>query len=262
MSFGAILGQMMQQGLSSRGGGGGRLQDALKNLGARQPGQPGQGGGANDLFGQLQTMLAGAQSQGGIATQAKDFLTKGQVGGVTGGQMGGIGAIAGALLGGGKGAVRGGALAMLGALALTALRQSQARAGAAPAQIAPEEVEAAVSPDSEQLMVRAMIAAAKADGAVDQAEMQKIIGQVSEGGVEPSERDFVMSELAAPLDVDAIVAAVNGPAQAAQVYAASLMAITADTEVEKAYLRDLAARLNLDAAAVAQLHQMTGAPAI
>ena len=259
MSFGAILGQMMQQGLSTRGSGGGRLQDALKNLGA---GQPGQGGGANDLFGQLQTMLAGVQSQGGIATQAKDFLTRGQVGGVTGGQMGGIGAIAGALLGGGKGAVRGGALAMLGTLALAALRQSQAQAGAAPAQIAPEEVEAAVSPDSEQLMVRAMIAAAKADGAVDQAEMQKIIGQVSEGGVEPSERDFVMSELAAPLDVDAIVAAVNGPAQAAQVYAASLMAITADTEVEKAYLRDLAARLNLDAAAVAQLHQMTGAPAI
>ncbi|PJN96052.1 hypothetical protein CNY89_04855 [Amaricoccus sp. HAR-UPW-R2A-40] len=80
MSFGAILGQMMQQGLSSRGSGGGRLQDVLKNLGA---GQPGQGGGANDLFGQLQTMLAGAQSQDGIATQAKDFLTKGQVGGVT-----------------------------------------------------------------------------------------------------------------------------------------------------------------------------------
>lgn len=253
MSFGAILGQMMQQGLSSRGGG--RLQDSLRNLG-------GQGGASNDLFGQLQAMLAGARSQGGVATQAKDFLTRGQVGGVSGGQMGGIGAIAGALLGGGKGAVRGGALAMLGTLALTALRQSQARAGAAPQPVAPEEVEGVVSPDGEQLMVRAMIAAAKADGAVDQAEMEKIIGQVAEGGVEPSERDFVMSELAAPLDVDGIVAAVNGPAQAAQVYAASLMAIAVDTEAEKAYLRDLARRLNLDAAAVAQLHQMTGAPAV
>lgn len=256
MSFGAILGQMMQQGLSSRGGGGGRMQDSLKNLGSSQ------GGASNDLFGQLQNMLGGARSQGGIATQAKDFLTKGQAGGMSGGQMGGIGAIAGALLGGGKGAVRGGALAMLGTLALSALRQSQARAGAAPEPIQPEEVEATVSPDGEKLMVRAMIAAAKADGAVDQAEMQKIIGQVSEGGVEPSERDFVMAELAAPLDVAGLVADVRGPAQSAQVYAASLMAITIDTDVEKAYLRDLAARLNLDAAAVAKLHQMTGSPAI
>lgn len=253
MSFGAILGQMMQDGLSGRGG---RLQDSLRNLGA------GRGGATDDLFAQIQNALTNAKGPGGFGDQARDFLTKGQVGGLSGGQLGGIGAIAGALLGGGKGAIRGGALAVLGTLALNALRQAQAGATAAPARIEAEEVAASVSPETEKLMVRAMIAAAKADGAVDQEEMQKIIGRVGEDGVEESERAFVMSELAAPLDIDAIVAAVSTPEQAAQVYAASLMAISADTPAEQAYLRDLAARLGLDAATLGQLHQVTGAPTL
>lgn len=252
MSFGAILGQMMQDGLSGRGG---RLQDSLKNLGAQR------GGATDDLFAQIQNALGNAKGPGGFGDQARDFLTKGQMGGLSGGQLGGIGAIAGALLGGGKGAVRGGALAVLGTLALNALRQAQAGSGAAPARIEAEEVAASVSPETEKLMVRAMIAAAKADGAVDQEEMQKIIGRVGEDGVDDSERAFVMAELAAPLDIDSLVAGVSTPEQAAQVYAASLMAITADTPAEQAYLRDLAARLGLDAATLGQLHQVTGAPA-
>lgn len=251
MSFGAILGQMMQDGLA----GGGRLQDSLRNLNARS-------GGGSDLFGQLQNVLANAQGPGGLGDQARDFLTKGQVGGLSGGQLGGIGAIAGALFGGGaKGAVRGGALAVLGTLALNALRQAQAGGGGAPAQIGADQIAATISPENEKLMIRAMIAAAKADGAVDQTEMQKIIGRVGEGGVEDSERAFVMAELAAPLDIDALAAEVTTPEQAAQIYAASLMAISVDSAAETAYLRDLAARLRLDPAAVAELHQMTGAPA-
>ena len=48
---------------------------------------------------------------------------------------------------------------------------------------------------------------------------------------------------------------------AAQVYAASLLAIDSDSESERAYLRALAEALGLDAETVAQLHGMTGAPA-
>lgn len=254
MSFGAILSQMLQDGLGGRGG---RLQDSLRNLG----GGGGSGGATDDIFARLQGALAGARGPGGFAGQAHDFLTKDQMGGLSGGQLGGVGAIAGALLGGGKGAIRGGALAVLGTLALSALRQAQAGKGAAPAEITPAQIDAALSPDAEKLMIRAMIAAAKADGAVDQEEMQKIIGRIGEGGVEESERSFVMSELAAPLDLDGLVAEVKSPEQAAQVYAASLMAIRTDTEAEEAYLRELAARLGLDAAAVSGLRQMTGAPA-
>ena len=56
----------------------------------------------------------------------------------------------------------------------------------------------------------------------------------------------MLDQMAAPLDVGGLAAQVSGPAQAAQVYAASLLAIDADTEQEQALPRDLAARARLD----------------
>ena len=266
MSFGDILGQIMQQGLGGQTQTRDRLQTTANNLDA-------QGGGLGGLLGQLQGALAGGGAGGlggatqGFGDRARDFARSEQVGGLSGGQIGGIGALAGAILGGGglRGAARGGAMAILGTLALNALRAAQAnRAGGGAAEAAPveeREVRALTGPDSEKLALRAMIAAAKADGQIDQAEMQKIIGKISADDVTPDEKQFVLEEMGRPLDVAALAAEARDPAQAAQVYAASILAIDADTEQERAYLRELASALGLDAAAVAQLHKMTGVPA-
>ncbi|TPE50143.1 tellurite resistance TerB family protein [Amaricoccus solimangrovi] len=267
MSLGAILEQMMRQG----GGGGSRLDQLLRNLGGT--GRT-TGGGLGDLLGQLQGALAGATGgasggvsgggTGGLAGRAKDFLGREQVGGLTGGQLGGIGAIAGALLGGGAGgAAKGGAMAILGTLALGALRAAQAeRAGGAPAADIPpatEEIASVTGPEAERLVLLAMISAAKADGSVDEAEMKKIIGKAGEDGVTEEEKQFVLSELTTPVDIDALAARVTSPTQAAAVYAASLLTITPDTPAEKAYLSQLAAALRLDPAAVEALEKTTGA---
>ena len=273
MSFGNILGQLMNGGLGGQTQG--RVNNSLNSLGA----SGGSGGGLDGLLGQLQGALGGAAggaggggaggALGGFADKARDFMTKEQVGGMNTAQIGGIGAVAGALLGGGVGgAARGGALAVLGTLALGALKSAQARAAASqPGQggeliAAPHEIAAVTGPAAEKLMVRAMISAAKADGQIDQAEMQKIIGKVGDEGVSPEEKAFVMAELSAPIDIDGLAAEAQGPAQAAEVYAASLIAINLDTEAERDYLRRLAQALRLDPATVAQLHQMTGAPSI
>jgi uncharacterized membrane protein YebE (DUF533 family) len=266
MSFGTILGQIMQQGLGQSQGGD-RLRSTTNAL------QSGTGtGGLDGILGQIQGALGRAgvdtaglqQSAGGFADKAGDFMRKDQVGGLSGGQIGGIGALAGALLGGGLGgAARGGAMAVLGTLALTALRNAQsAKSAAAPAELDAVEVEAVTSPAAEKLLVTAMISAAKSDGQIDQAEMQKIIGKISADSVTPEEKQFVLEQMAAPIDIPALAAQVHGQPQAAQVYAASLMTIAADTPAEQAYLRELAAALNLDPAAVDQLHQMTGAGAL
>jgi uncharacterized membrane protein YebE (DUF533 family) len=261
MSFGNILGQLLQDGVGGRQSG--RLQDSLRNLGGQ-----GGGGGLGGILGQLQGAIGGAQQPGGFGDRARDFMTKEQVGGLSGGQLGGIGALAGALLGGGVGgAARGGALAILGTLALGALKNAQAAraAGGAAAPDAidldPREVAAVTGPEVEKLLVRAMISAAKADGNIDQAEMQNIIGKIGEGGVTDEEKAFVMGELSAPVDVAALAGEARSPAVAAEVYAASLIAISVDSDAERQYLRALAQALRLDAATVAQLHQMTGAPA-
>lgn len=267
MSLGDILGQMMQQGLGGQGTQNPRLQNATQNLGGSSG-----GGGLDAIFGQLQGALGRAgidtaglqQSAGGFADKASDFMRKDQVGGLSGAQIGGIGAVAGALLGGGLGgAARGGAMAVLGTLALSALKNAQARrAGqAAPAPVEPHELEAVTAPENEKLLLTAMISAAKADGTIDQTEMQKIIGRISKDSVTPEEKQFVLDQMAAPLDISALAAQVTSQAQGAQVYAASLLAIDSDSDAERAYLSALAKALNLDADTVAQLHSMTGAQA-
>lgn len=124
-----------------------------------------------------------------------------------------------------------------------------------PPQAAPQ-----IDADTAMLLVHAMIAAAKADGEVDAAEMQNILGRLEQAGISPEERAFLMTELTRPLDLDGLVAKVTNPALAPEVYAASLLAITVDTPDEEAYLRTLAEKLQLDAATVAHLHQQFNAP--
>ena len=104
-----------------------------------------------------------------------------------------------------------------------------------------------------------MISAAKADGQIDQAEMQQVIGRLAADSVTAEEKQFVLDQIAAPIDVAALAAEVRSPAQAAEVYAASLLAIHADTDAERSYLAELARALRLDEATVAELHRMTGA---
>jgi len=261
MSFGDILGQIMQQGLGGQAQTRGRLQTAADNMD--------QSGGLGSIFGQLQSALGGVGgpggAAGGFADKARDFMREDQVGGLSGAQIGGIGAAAGALLGGGLGgAARGGAMAVLGTLALGALKRAQAAretSAAGPATIDPGEIRAVTGADSEKLVLKAMISAAKADGQIDQAEMQKIIGKISTDSVTPEEKQFVLDQMAQPVDVAALAAEARNPAQAAQVYAASILAIDADSDQEKAYLADLARALELPREAVAQLHEMTGVPA-
>ena len=257
MGFGDLLGQMIQQGVGGPSRPGDRLDQTLQGLG-------GSGGALDGLFSQLQGALGGSGGAGGqlggLADMAKDFLGQKQVGGLTGGQLGGIGAIAGALLGGGAGgAVKGGAMAVLGTLAISALKAAQAGSSAPGAvEASPEEVKALASPSTEKLLVSAMISAAKADGQVDQAEMEKIIGKLSADSVTDEEKQFVMSQLSTPVDIPALAAQVTSPAQAAAVYVASLVAITPDSEAEKAYLADLATALGLDDATAALLRQTAG----
>jgi uncharacterized membrane protein YebE (DUF533 family) len=160
-----------------------------------------------------------------------------------------------------RGAVGAGGLALLAMVAMKALQnrggQSAAATPAAPASL-PEET---VSEDAAALVLRAMIDAAKADGQIDGNEMQQIMGKLDEGGATAEEKDLLLSEMRKPLDPEGLAAQARTPELAAQVYAASLLAIEVDTDAERAYLRQLATALRLDAGTVQQLHAGLGAPA-
>jgi uncharacterized membrane protein YebE (DUF533 family) len=222
----------------------------------------------------------GAQSQasasgesdllGRLGSIAKSFLGEGQQGKSL--AAGGLGALMGAILGGGgksmKGALGGGALALLGSIALQALRGSQKKgqpqeidsgARLAAGLREPENAQEAKQVESiVDLTVKAMINAAKADGRIDEDEMQKVVGELQGDGITDAEREYLLAEVRKPLCTEEIVKAVPDRQVAAQVYTASLLAIEVDTPAEKAYLQGLARDLNLDSRVVNQIHSTLG----
>jgi uncharacterized membrane protein YebE (DUF533 family) len=99
------------------------------------------------------------------------------------------------------------------------------------------------------LMLRAMIAAATADGHVDSAERARIADQLDAAGLGPAARDQVLAEFdraAAPED---LAREARDPMLAAQVYAAAVAGAAAIEGAERAWLDGFAKALKLDRAA-------------
>lgn len=112
--------------------------------------------------------------------------------------------------------------------------------------------------DTAILLIRAMIAAAHADGVLDDDERARIFQQLDNLGLSEEEHDFMERELHAPWNAAALAASASSPDVARQVYAASLLAIEVDTPEERSYLEELAGRLRLDESAVAAIHRELG----
>jgi uncharacterized membrane protein YebE (DUF533 family) len=166
----------------------------------------------------------------------------------------------GLAVGGGR---AGGATALLGLLALQAFRHAgstkvinrsaQLTAGLREPGNAGE---ASWIESLAALTVRAMINAAKADGEIDAAELQRISDQLD--SLDPHHRQALLHALQEPMETDAIVQAVSDEQVAAQVYAASLLATGNDTVARRNYLAELAFKLDLDGRVTDFLHNALG----
>src|SRR3546814_4842913 len=60
------------------------------------------------------------------------------------------------------------------------------------------EVEQMTAPETAELCLRGMIEAVKSDGAIAPEEIERITGQLQEGGITAEEQRFVMEQLAKP----------------------------------------------------------------
>lgn len=109
---------------------------------------------------------------------------------------------------------------------------------------------ATLSNDFALTLLRAMIAAAKADGHIDASERQKIMDKVHAVDLGSEAEAFLAEELANPIDLDALVAAGRTEEQRVEIYTASRLAIDPDTRAERGYLDLLAGRLRLPDALV------------
>ncbi|KAF0174515.1 MAG: tellurite resistance TerB family protein [Hyphomonadaceae bacterium] len=177
------------------------------------------------------------------------------------------GALAGMLAGAGAPKFTGalaklGGVAALGGLAWYAWKRHEARQQGA----TPLEAEAIDAPpphflplsgsDAQRLAkitLKAMINAAKADGRIDAEEKARLFDRLGQVSLTEDERDFLFDELARPIDTDGLVRESTSPAVAAQIYAASLLAIDPDQPSERAYLAELARRLGVDPGLAAEI---------
>jgi uncharacterized membrane protein YebE (DUF533 family) len=103
----------------------------------------------------------------------------------------------------------------------------------------------ALTNDFALTLVRAMIAAAKADGHIDAAERANIMDKVHAVDLGAEAEAFIAQELANPVDMDELVAAARSEEQRVEIYAASRLTIDPDTRTERGYLDMLAGRLGL-----------------
>jgi len=110
----------------------------------------------------------------------------------------------------------------------------------------------AASKRSESL-IQAMITAARADGHVDDEEMNLITQQINNFGLEQDVTRFLLSEMNKPVDAERIAALADTPETAAELYISSAMVVDMDSPSERGYLDKLAAALKLDLELVKEL---------
>jgi uncharacterized membrane protein YebE (DUF533 family) len=109
------------------------------------------------------------------------------------------------------------------------------------------------TPDA-TLLVQAMVAAAAADGMIDFTERAQMLQRATDAGFDEETKRFLEREIANPKSL-AVIASSSRPEIAADIYAASYSAITADTDAERVYLETLARRLGISEEARAEVHR-------
>jgi uncharacterized membrane protein YebE (DUF533 family) len=104
---------------------------------------------------------------------------------------------------------------------------------------------AAVNGDFALSLIRVMIAAARADGHVDDTERARIHDKLALSGLGGDAIAFLDDELSKPVDMDGIIAAASTEAQKVEMFTAARLAIEPDSRAERGFLDLLAGRLGL-----------------
>lgn len=123
---------------------------------------------------------------------------------------------------------------------------------------APDDPAMRIGDDKALLLVRAMVAAANADGRIDEGERGRILSMLDQSGATEEERQILERELADPPSLEDVVAhaRAGGGELAEQVWLASHLAIRPDSPADHDYLDRLAAHLNLNQSRQEELRQI------
>ncbi len=232
------IGFAMAKGMDAinKNGGLGQLMEGMaKGGGTRQAGGM---GGLSDIMKQL---------GGGGAAQ-------------TAGAGGGLGGLLGQLAGGGGGAAAGGLGGLGGLLGGIAGARGGSAGNGLESMLAADNP--ANEPDEEevaQLMMRAMVQASQADGAIDPGERENLMTLLKDS--DPQDVATVQRLLDSPVDPKGL-AADTPKGLETQVYSMAVNAITPDNQAEAQYLHELGTALGIRPETANQIHDSLGAPRI
>ena len=225
MNTSDLLEQLLRAGqgsMAQRGGGGASAQ-----------------GGLGDLGGLLGGLLGGGAGAGGGGSG---------LGGLLGGLLGGGSPMGGAPQSRSGGGTNYAALASLGMMAFQAYQAWQRSQASAP-QEAPRTVDLLAGPEAEEhshAILRALIAAAKADGRIDESERQMISTEIGRHTDDPQLQQWLDDEVAKPLDPTEVAQSATDPGMASEMYLASVMLVDDQQDAERNYLDELAAALQIE----------------
>jgi uncharacterized membrane protein YebE (DUF533 family) len=252
--LGDVLGPVLGQIFGQKGGGT-RLADVPEGAGAV---------GSGDALADRIKALAGGRSPEELMAAVKQLIAENKFG--AGMAAGGLGAL---VLGTRTGrslaasAAKLGGLAVIGGLAYKAYTNYQQGATATPDSLAHQRLvappagsgfeAATVSQDLATTMLKAMVAAAAADGRIDPAEHEKLVAGFGGESMPQAARDFLAREIAAPASIEAIAAEVTSEEAAVQVFTAARITVDPDNVDEHTFLQDLAAALGHDDGLVAHI---------
>jgi len=282
-----VLGSLLSSGALSKGSNGGVLGNILGSvIGGAQNQKTSGGGSLGDIIGSL---VGGSSSTGSSTSGGGVFGNL--IGSVLGGNSsggntsgGGLGDILGSVLGGGSqsngnvasgnvqadskkledmlGVGNGGLGSLIGG-ALAKFGQTSSSSYPTPAaddnSMLPSDVDPQKANDQANLIITAMINAAKADGKFDRQEQEKLLSKL--GNITNEEKTYIQSEFNAPLNMEAFANSVPRGMEH-QIYAVSLSAIDLDQNSEAQYLSKLADLLRISHEEVNQIHAQLGAPKI
>lgn len=265
--------QPMDQSRQAAPGGLGGIGDVLGNIfGQATQGVKEGAGRINDATGagtkvdDLLRQLTGGQASGDMIAKVKELIGNNPM--AAGAVLGGLGALVGGTRTGRSlafDAAKVGGLVLIGGLAYKAWQNHQAGKplisgrDASPQKLAvaaPDGSgfeEAAQSNENALLYLRAMIAAAAADGEIDETEFKRITGNLEQLGFNEQAREFLEQEFQQPATPEDLAQAAASPEVRVQVYTAARLSIEPDTAEEQEWLQSLAGALELDQDLKAQI---------
>lgn len=184
------------------------------------------------------------------------------------------GGVLGLLLGSKRGrsmggtALKYGSIAALGAVAFKAYnhwqeqQRQQAQQAPQAASVTPTNPPLLAAPADEDIsraLLKAMIAAAKSDGHLDEREQSLIYAELDRQQASEQDRRWMQEELRRPLDPAEVARAATTPELAAEMYLASLLMADDTSFMERAYLDELARQLQLAPGLKAELESQARA---